>query len=35
MLEPDAITASYMHLIDQHRSAWSQELELRPWIEIF
>ena len=35
MLEPDAIAASYMHLIDQHRSAWSQEMELRPLTEIF
>ncbi|MEL6883458.1 MAG: SDR family NAD(P)-dependent oxidoreductase [Pseudomonadota bacterium] len=35
MLHPDAIAASYMHLIDQHRSAWSEELNLRPWVETF
>ncbi|WP_299047431.1 SDR family NAD(P)-dependent oxidoreductase [uncultured Tateyamaria sp.] len=35
MLDPDAIAGSYMHLIDQHRSAWSDELSLRPWVETF
>ena len=35
MLDPDAIAASYMQLIDQHRSAWSNELSLRPWVESF
>lgn len=35
MLDPDAIAASYMHLLDQHRSAWSWEIELRPWVETF
>ncbi len=35
MLDPDAIAASYMALIDQHRSAWSEELNLRPWVERF
>ena len=34
-LDPDAIALSYMHLIDQHRSAWSSELTLRPWVETF
>ena len=33
MLDPDAIAPSYMQLIDQHRSAWSNELSLRPWVE--
>ncbi|KIC35461.1 SDR family NAD(P)-dependent oxidoreductase [Leisingera sp. ANG-M7] len=35
MLDPDAIAAEYMHLILQHRSAWSDELVLRPWVERF
>lgn len=34
-LGPDAIAQSYMHLIDQHRSAWSEEMTLRPWVERF
>ncbi|MBZ8133487.1 SDR family NAD(P)-dependent oxidoreductase [Afifella sp. IM 167] len=35
MLEPDAIAASYMSVLDQERSAWSFEVELRPWLEKF
>lgn len=35
MLDPDAIAASYMYLLQQHRSAWSWEVELRPWVERF
>jgi NAD(P)-dependent dehydrogenase (short-subunit alcohol dehydrogenase family) len=35
MLDPGAITDAYMALIDQHRSAWSEELNLRPWVEPF
>ncbi|MEX0304104.1 MAG: SDR family NAD(P)-dependent oxidoreductase [Leisingera sp.] len=35
MLDPDAIAQEYMHLINQHRSAWSDELVLRPWVEKF
>ena len=35
MLDPAAIAASYMHLIHQPHSAWSAELELRPWVEKF
>ena len=35
MLDPDAIAETYMQLIDQHRSAWSWEIELRPWVETF
>ena len=35
MLDPDAIADSYLHLIDQHRSAWAWEIELRPWVESF
>jgi NAD(P)-dependent dehydrogenase (short-subunit alcohol dehydrogenase family) len=35
MLDPDAIAQSYLHLHRQHRSAWSWEIELRPWVENF
>ena len=35
MLDPDAIAASYLHLIHQPHSAWTAELELRPWVERF
>jgi NAD(P)-dependent dehydrogenase (short-subunit alcohol dehydrogenase family) len=34
-LDPDAIAASYLALHSQHRSAWTQELDLRPWVEKF
>jgi len=30
LLHPDAIAASYLHMLNQPRSAWTQELELRP-----
>ena len=35
LLDPDAIADSYLHLIDQPRSAWSTEIEVRPWVERF
>jgi len=35
MLDPDAIAASYWHLITQPRSAWTHELAVRPWVETF
>jgi NAD(P)-dependent dehydrogenase (short-subunit alcohol dehydrogenase family) len=35
MLDPDAIADSYLHLIRQPRSAWSWEIEVRPWVERF
>ena len=35
MLDPDAIADSYMHFIDQPRSTWAWEIELRPWVETF
>ena len=35
MLDPDAIAAAYLAMIDQHPSAWSNELSLRPWVEPF
>ena len=34
-LEPDAIAQTYMAVLKQHRSAWTQELDLRPWKENF
>jgi NAD(P)-dependent dehydrogenase (short-subunit alcohol dehydrogenase family) len=35
LLEPDAIAASYLALHRQHRSAWTHEIDLRPWSEKF
>ena len=35
MLDPDAIAASYLHLLQQERSAWTWEIEVRPWVEKF
>ena len=35
MLEADAIAESYLHVHQQHRSAWSWEVEVRPWVETF
>ena len=35
MLDPDAIAASYLHVLMQPRSAWTWEIELRPWVEKF
>lgn len=35
LLDPDAIAANYLNLLQQPRSAWTQELELRPWVEKF
>lgn len=35
MLDPDAIARAYLGLIQQDRSAWSDELSLRPWVERF
>jgi NAD(P)-dependent dehydrogenase (short-subunit alcohol dehydrogenase family) len=35
MLDPDAIAQSYLHLLQQPRSAWAWEIELRPWLEKF
>ena len=34
-LDPDAIAASYLHVLRQPRSAWTWEVELRPWVERF
>jgi NAD(P)-dependent dehydrogenase (short-subunit alcohol dehydrogenase family) len=35
MLDPDAIAATYLHVLQQPRSAWTWEVELRPWQENF
>jgi NAD(P)-dependent dehydrogenase (short-subunit alcohol dehydrogenase family) len=35
VLSPDAIAAQYVMLHKQHRSAWTHELDLRPWVETF
>jgi NAD(P)-dependent dehydrogenase (short-subunit alcohol dehydrogenase family) len=35
MLDPNAIAASYLHVLHQPRSAWTWEVELRPWVERF
>jgi NAD(P)-dependent dehydrogenase (short-subunit alcohol dehydrogenase family) len=35
LLDPDAIAQSYLHVLQQPRSAWTQEIELRPWVEKF
>ena len=34
-LDPDAIAQTYIELLRQPRSAWSLEVELRPWVETF
>ena len=35
MLLPDEIAKNYLHVYRQHRSAWTWEIELRPWVERF
>ncbi len=35
MLDPAAIAETYLALLRQPRSAWSMEVELRPWVETF
>ncbi|MGK9233353.1 SDR family NAD(P)-dependent oxidoreductase [Inquilinus limosus] len=34
-LHPDAVAQSYLDLLRQPRSAWTWEIELRPWVETF
>jgi NAD(P)-dependent dehydrogenase (short-subunit alcohol dehydrogenase family) len=34
-LDPDAIAQTYLSIHRQHRSAWTWEVELRPWVETF
>ncbi len=35
MLDPDAIAQTYLALIQQDRSVWSNEIAVRPWVERF
>jgi NAD(P)-dependent dehydrogenase (short-subunit alcohol dehydrogenase family) len=35
MLDPDAIARAYLDILRQDRSAWTWEVELRPWVEKF
>lgn len=35
LLDPDAIASTYWAVHAQHRSAWTWEVELRPWVETF
>ena len=35
LLDPNAIAAAYLQLHRQPRSAWTWEVELRPWVETF
>jgi NAD(P)-dependent dehydrogenase (short-subunit alcohol dehydrogenase family) len=35
MLDPDAIAETYFNVLVQPRSAWTWEVELRPWVERF
>lgn len=35
LLDPDAIADAYWQLHAQHRSAWTLELDVRPWVEKF
>jgi NAD(P)-dependent dehydrogenase (short-subunit alcohol dehydrogenase family) len=35
LLDPDAIAQTYYSIYRQHCSAWSSEIELRPWLEKF
>jgi NAD(P)-dependent dehydrogenase (short-subunit alcohol dehydrogenase family) len=35
LLSVEAIADTYWQLHNQHRSAWTQELDLRPWAETF
>ena len=34
-LDPDAIAQTYLDILRQPRSAWSLEVEMRPWVETF
>ena len=35
LLDPDAIADTYWHVYRQHRSSWTWEVEVRPWVETF
>ena len=34
-IQPDALADSYLYLLKQPRSAWTWEIEVRPWVEKF
>jgi NAD(P)-dependent dehydrogenase (short-subunit alcohol dehydrogenase family) len=34
-LDPDAIADTYLHVLMKPRSAWTWEVEMRPWVERF
>jgi NAD(P)-dependent dehydrogenase (short-subunit alcohol dehydrogenase family) len=35
LLDPDDIAETYWQVLNQKRSAWTWEVELRPWVERF
>jgi NAD(P)-dependent dehydrogenase (short-subunit alcohol dehydrogenase family) len=35
LLNPDEIAETYWYIANQQRSAWTWEVELRPWVEKF
>ena len=35
LLDPATIASTYLHVLKQPRSAWTSEVELRPWVEKF
>jgi NAD(P)-dependent dehydrogenase (short-subunit alcohol dehydrogenase family) len=35
LLDPDAIAETYLSVLRQNRTAWTWEVELRPWVEKF
>jgi NAD(P)-dependent dehydrogenase (short-subunit alcohol dehydrogenase family) len=35
LLDPDAIARTYVDVLSQHRSAWTFEVDVRPWVEQF
>lgn len=35
LLDPDEIADQYWHLVEQDRSTWTLELDLRPHVESF
>ena len=35
MLDPDSIAEAYVQLLEQDRSVWTWEIEVRPWVESF
>jgi hypothetical protein len=35
LLNPDEIAETYWYVANQQRSAWTWEVELRPWVERF